>query len=145
MTWTYGGDPAGSILDALRFLLGDTDEDDQQLSDEELNYLLTENDDSVTAAGLSACRRMIAKYSRYVDQKTGDIDTKYSQRLGHYRTLLAMIREGLIPTPYAGGISKSDMEAVQDDEDRQGGQFAVGMQDYPTDIPSGSGGTGGVI
>lgn len=145
MTWTYSGDPSASELDELRFLLGDTDTTDQQLSDEEINYLLREHGDSVVAAGLAACRRLIAQYSRCVDQKTGDIDLKYSQRIAHYKDVMSMIREGLRPTPYAGGISISDIETVQDDDDRQGPIFALGMLDNPAEEPDRTGGTGGVL
>jgi len=146
LTFSYSGDPGASDLDALRFLIGDTDSADEQLTDEELSYLLTEHDDSVRHAGLSACRRLIAKYSRYVDQRTGDIDIKYSQRLAHLRGVIADIRQGLVPSVYAGGISKADIESVQEDDDRQGPVFALGMHDYPSDADTSStGGTGGVV
>jgi hypothetical protein len=146
VTFSYSGNPGASDLDALRFLIGDTDSADAQLTDEELSYLLTQHDDSVRHAGLSACRRLIAKYSRCVDQRTGDIDVKYSQRVSQLRSLMVDIREGLVPSVYAGGISKADIEAVQDDDDRQGPMFALGMLDYPSDADTSStGGTGGVV
>lgn len=148
MTWTYSGDPSASELDELRFLLGDTDTTDQQLSDEEILYLLQEHGDSVVTSAMAACRRLIAKYSRCIDIKTGDIDLKYSQRVSHLNLLMQTLREGLRPVPYAGGISKADIEAVQDDDDRQAPNFAIGMMDNPATEPDnfgGAGGTGGVI
>ena len=145
MTWSYSGDPGASSLDELRFILGDTDESDQQLSDEELLFLLREHGGSAPTAAIGACRRLVAKYTRCVDQKTGDIDIKYSSRVSQYEQLLAHLRAGLVPTPYAGGISKADIETVQDDDDRQGPIFALGMFDNPSDDPQQSGGTGGVI
>jgi len=147
MTWSYSGDPRTGEMDALRFLIGDTTEADAQFSDEELIYLLEQYDDSVRHAGLAACRRLIAKYSRCVDQRTGDIDVKYSQRLSQLHGLAASIREQMVPQLYAGGISKSDIETVQDDDDRQGPIFALGMADNPPadGSPSSTGGTGGVL
>lgn len=145
MTWTYTGDPCGSQLDAIRFAIGDTDSTDPLLTDEELNYLLKQSGGATQAAALSACRRLLAKFARCVDTRTGDIDVKYSQRIEHIKTQMEMIRQESVPTPYAGGIRVSDIENVQDDEDRQGPQFAIGMFDNPVDDPLPTGGTGGVI
>lgn len=147
MTWSYSGDPSSSDLDALRFLIGDTDTSDQQFSDEELNYLLDQTDDNVVAAALLAIDRLLIKYSRTPDQKTGDIDIKYSQRVEQLTKARASITAGLAPVPYAGGISVSDMESVRDDTDRAGPIFALGMTDNPTyeDCSEATGGTGGVI
>ena len=36
MAWTYGGDPAANARDAIRFLCGDTDTNDQLLNDAEV-------------------------------------------------------------------------------------------------------------
>ena len=33
MTWTYGGNPAASVIDAIRLEIGDTIEDEQLLQD----------------------------------------------------------------------------------------------------------------
>lgn len=150
MSFSYSGDPGASPLDELRFWIGDTDSTDAQLSDQEIKYLLRSNGDSVTAAALEGCRRLISKYSRYVDQKTGDIDIKYSQRISQLKISMDNIRAGMNPTPYTGGISKSDIETVQEDDDRQGPVFALGMMDNPRsntddDWGCGHGGTGGVL
>lgn len=39
MTYSYGGDPANSTKDAVRFLVGDTDSSEWFLSDEEIAWL----------------------------------------------------------------------------------------------------------
>jgi hypothetical protein len=38
--WTYSGDPATSDKDEVRFLMGDTDDDFQLMSDEEIAYVI---------------------------------------------------------------------------------------------------------
>ena len=38
--WTYSGDPTDSDRDAVRFEVGDTDENDRLLSDGEVTYCL---------------------------------------------------------------------------------------------------------
>ena len=42
MTWTYTADPTSSKKDAVRFLVGDTNDSDQLITDEEINWSLTE-------------------------------------------------------------------------------------------------------
>ena len=42
MTWTYTGDPNVSDRDKIRFLIGDTDTNDQLVNDEEIEWALTE-------------------------------------------------------------------------------------------------------
>ena len=42
MSWSYSGDPKNSPIDALRFLIGDTDISTQIMQNEELQYLIDE-------------------------------------------------------------------------------------------------------
>ena len=52
MTWTYSGDPATNARDAIRFLTGDTDTNDQLINDEEIawtNNQVTGSDTATTA------------------------------------------------------------------------------------------------
>jgi len=42
MSWSYSGDPSTSPIDALRFLISDTDESSPIMQDEELQFLITE-------------------------------------------------------------------------------------------------------
>jgi hypothetical protein len=129
VSWSYSGDPGASDLDEVRFLIGDTDTDDQQLSDEEINYLLTSTG-SVQAAALGAARSLWAKYSRMVDQKTGDIDIKYSQRKDAYAALIRQLQLGMLPVPYAGGISEDDKQVDEADSDVVQPAFTRGMMEY---------------
>jgi hypothetical protein len=141
MTWTYSGDPGASALDELRFLIGDTNTLDQQLTDEELNYLLGENSGDAKAAAPDAIGALITKYARLCDQTTGDISIKYSQRAQAYRDMLEDLTSagGLASiTPdnlYAGGISKSDKTSVEGDTDRVAPNFSLGMTDNPSALP----------
>ena len=131
MAWTYSGDPSSSERDELRFIIGDTDSSDQQFSDEELDYLLTEYG-SPLAAAVPAIEALIAKYSRYADQRTGDISISYSKRVDQYNDLLDTIKEKLATAdarPYCGGISISDREIDEDDDDRVAPAFDRGFMD----------------
>lgn len=95
MAWSYSGNPGASNLDEVRFLIQDTDTDDQLLSDAEINYLLTQwTFDSVVDAystAIAAVGILIAKASRAVEEskKVGDLslNVKTNVRLSQWQTL----------------------------------------------------------
>ena len=63
MTWTYSGDPATNARDSIRFLVGDTDTNDQLVSDEEIawtNSQVTGTDTATTDLYTVAYRVMLA-------------------------------------------------------------------------------------
>ncbi len=81
MTWTYSGDPGDSALDEVRFLIQDTDTDDQLLSDEELAYLLTSYQDPYSAA-VAAVVSLIGKASRSVEESKKVADLSLTRKAG---------------------------------------------------------------
>jgi hypothetical protein len=128
MTWTYSGDPASNARDAIRFLTGDTDTNDQLINDEEIawtNNQVTGSDTATTALYEVAYRVMIAiasKFSRLADQSVGDLKVDMFQKATNAREQAALLkqqalREGNTPTPYAGGISVSDKEIDEENSD----------------------------
>ena len=139
MTWTYGGDPDANARDAIRFLTGDTDTNDQLLSDEEIAWVNKEVTGSTAAttglydAAYRGCLTIAAKFSRLADQAVGDLRVSMSQKAKAYRDQAEVVkglaaREGNTPTPYAGGISIGDKDVDRDDSDRvdpwiRAGQF----------------------
>ncbi len=155
MAWTYGGDPSANARDAIRFLIGDTDTNDQLLNDDEIawvNNQVSGSDTALTAlysAGYRCCVIIASKFSRLADQSVGDMKVSMSQKAKAYRDqatdILALAgREGNVPTPYAGGITRADKEIDQDNSglvraffsrgqfvDRQDGGEAVLRQTPP--------------
>ena len=120
MTWTYGGDPSANSRDAVRFLIGDTDTADQQLTDAEIAYLVTA-EGGVSAAAVAAVRALLAKFARLVDKSVGDLSVSYSQRRDQYQALLGELKTRHAmrsATPFAGGISLAQKDSVEDDSDR---------------------------
>ena len=147
MAWTYSGDPSDSDRDWVRFRVGDTDSTDPQLTDGEIDSLVSD-EGSKEAAALAAVRAILAKYARLVDKSVGDLHLSYSQRQASYQALaerlerLYALRTAI---PFAGGISISGKETLEDDTDRvapfaKRGQFSQPGTD-PDDgtDPSGSG------
>jgi len=61
MSWSYDSSALEKALNWVRFRIGDTDTDDQQLSDEEIGALLAFYDDRYLAAADSA-RAIAAKF-----------------------------------------------------------------------------------
>ena len=129
MTWTYSGDPATNARDSIRFLVGDTDTNDQLVTDEEIawtNNQVTGSDTATTDLYTVAYRVMLAiasKFSRLANQAIGDMRVDLSQKADNARTQAEQLRvlagrENLVPVPYAGGISVTDKQIDRDNADR---------------------------
>lgn len=134
MTYTYDGNPAGSSLDAVRYLTGDTDDCDQQLQDEEIDYQLSV-DGSVTQAAASCCRVLAARYARKAtSKKVGDLALEWSDRSKTYLALAVELETrgaAIIVGGMAGGISRDAKAAAAADTDRTLPTFYRGMHDTP--------------
>lgn len=138
MAWTYTAVPFTASTqgkrDTVRFLVGDTDTTDQQLQDSEVDGLISAEVD-VYLAALAACGVLSARYSRRASKSVGNLSIQYSNISKQYAELRASIERQALrhnaPTPYAGGISQSDMEGDQGDDDLVQPNFTVGMDDNP--------------
>jgi hypothetical protein len=91
VSWSYDASPLTSNLDAVRFLVGDTDSADQQLQDEEITYLLTVGG-GVRMAAYKAAKALASKYARKIDRGVGDLRISYSQKYRQYLTLAEALR-----------------------------------------------------
>jgi hypothetical protein len=137
MTWTYSGDPASSALDAIRFLVGDTDTTDQLLSDEEIAWINYEQSgSSVSTTDLYysahyACHAIGAKLARLADTNIGDLRITLSQKAQGYRALatdlMVHANRQNAPIPYAGGISVSDKQIDLENSDLDRTYFKSGQ------------------
>lgn len=130
MSWTYEILLATS-RDKLRLLIGDTLSADQQFSDEELDWLLTENGDGLYRTAAAACRALATRYSRYADKWVGDLKILASQKARGY---LAMAQEldtksssmsWAVPT--AGGVYVAEKEAATENTALVQPEFSRGM------------------
>lgn len=116
----YTGNPSSNIVDRLRLEVGDIDELDEGLSDEVYRYIIIKNGDDITGdissnSIIQSLRYLVSKYANCVHEEAGDLEVwdtrhkQYSEMLDRY---LKDPRMGIIGghTPYAGGISNSDIE-----------------------------------
>lgn len=149
MTWSYSGDPDSSAIDGVRFLIGDTDTNDQLLANEEISWVNSQVSGSTTSTDslyTVAYRCMItiaSKFSRLADQSIGDMKVNMSQKAKGAREQAKELRrlaesEGGTPTPYAGGITISDKEIDLDNSDLVKPYFRSGQFANTTDWGAGT-------
>lgn len=132
MTWSYSGNPSASSKDAVRYMIGDTNTNNQLLSDEEIAYELTRS--NVYGAAALACNAIVAKLSRLVDTYLDrDIRANMSQAVRNYQTLaknLEFKARLAVAAPYCGGIGVADKETKELDESMVPPSFKVTMDEY---------------
>jgi hypothetical protein len=137
MTWTYSGNPGASSLDEVRFLIQDTDTDDQLLSNEELNYLLASYEDPYSAA-VAAVVSLIGKASRSEEEskKVGDLSLtrKAGARLAQWEALKRHLeaerfrRYPAAPVANPNALLPTDIGVVEG----EGTDYVVGQMDNRT-------------
>ena len=137
MTWTYSGNPSSSAVDAIRFLIGDTDSTDPLLSNEEISWVNLEQTGSATStadlytSAYYACQAIGAKLSRLADKSIGDLSVSLSQKAVAFRELAkdlqAHANRQSAPIPYAGGLTYSDKEIDTENYDSVRPYFRSGQ------------------
>lgn len=136
MTFTFNED-LSTDKDLVRFQLGDTDSEDQLISDEMIAALLTK-EGSVNGAAISACRYLIAKFSREVDSSIESISVSASQKVAQFKNLVLDLQRnrggGLAVA--TTGITRTQIAEGREDTDRIPPAFDVRMNDI---IPGGEG------
>src|SRR5882724_9195103 len=104
MGWTYGANPGGSTLDAVRLMIGDTDTTDQLLQDSEVTYFINQSA-SLPYAAWKACYAIASKFARQGSKAVGQLRLDLSNVAKQYRDMgddwKAQALSGA--TVYAGG------------------------------------------
>jgi len=121
MAWSYSGNPSSSPLDELRFKIGDTDPAAPIFSDEELEYILTNNGGNMMASCTQCVQAAIAKYGRLKDEVVGGLQAKYQQIYENYQRMWQDIMNGTsifganLVNVFAGGLLIDDKLSQYDD------------------------------
>lgn len=139
MTWSYTENPADSPKDAVRFHSGDVLREDQQRSNEEIAYALSEAGDDVYLAAALICDSLARQYARYADKSVGNERESLSQRSTSYADRAAELRaraasgggvSGVVAAlPFVGGVSASRLDAAAADTDLIPSAFRPGQFD----------------
>tara|TARA_Y100000310_G_scaffold212376_1_gene213214 strand:+ start:2713 stop:3177 length:465 start_codon:yes stop_codon:yes gene_type:complete len=135
MTWSYSGDPSASDNDAVRFLIGDTDTTDQQIQDEEIAWALSERGDQVYYGAARCAELLGAENAKLTTKSVGDLNIQYGQRADQFYSLASRLERMALshhpPVPFAGGTSRADAIARDEDTDRVMPAMEKGMHDNP--------------
>lgn len=116
MTWTYGNSPVASggtyNLDLIRLLIGDTDTNHQLLTDEELDFFISQQSNYYLAAAM-AVDSLVAKFAPSTQERLGDWEGAYQQRYDHFVALARELRRKAARQlrMWAGGIQPTEPEA----------------------------------
>ena len=134
MAWSY--DPtdldtttASGRLNTVRLLVGDTETLDQQAQNEEITFALSENNNNVYYSAGWVARTISSQYARKVNTSLdGALKADYSDLMKHYSTLADNLEyqgktSGAAVGVLAGGITKSNIEAVRANTNRVEGSF----------------------
>lgn len=151
MTWTYTS-PLTSRKDEVRFLIGDTnaDEDEQLLQDEEIDYSLAlysvptdviNLDTTVTIdrtrqplmAAVICAEAIWSRFQRQANEQLPPVNFEYADRAKNYRVLVDDLRMKAIVrgqlTPFVGGMDILDKVINREDESRVEPEFRKHMND----------------
>jgi len=133
MTWTYGHNPTASTRDGVRFLVGDTDEDEQLVQDEVIAWALTLHSDDINASAVDVARGIAAKFaSEATKLQIGRVREEYTDRAAAFAARATEIETNSSVSaagPVAPQISLSDRETAFEDTDRADTQFKLGQMD----------------
>ena len=135
MTFTYNSASIGTNLVKVRLRLGDTNSDDALLTDEEINHYLDVAEDDLPTAAVMACRAIVAKFARVVNDSAAGINSSKTSKFSQYRDLLRELEEEVrsrgAAQPFVGGISIDREDDADDDTDLRRNSFEIGMTDTP--------------
>lgn len=137
MAWTY--DPtnldestAEGRKNVVRLLIGDTNENDQQMQDEEIFFALESNNDDVYLAAIWCCSTLSAQYARKVNSEIeGTLKAEYSDISKAYNTLgktLTKTRNrlgGKLGSKFLG-TKVSEVKSAREDTNRVPSDFQKG-------------------
>ena len=141
--WSYdaenlGTDTESQRLNSVRFLVGDTDINDQQALDSEIAFALDQTGSNIYYAASYVANAIAAKYSRRVTvDLDGALQAEYSDLAKQYRVLSSQLRQdgqrfsGTAFNLYAGGISISDINTNRKNPDRPQPAFRKDRFDNP--------------
>lgn len=126
----YTGDPQNNPVDRIRLNVGDIWDDIEYLTDADYQYFLDAANGNENRATMDAVRAILFKLTRMTRERTGDIEVYGGDWFSNYMKALQLILKDpniaiSLAVPYAGGISRSDMQANRCDPDNF--QIGIGM------------------
>ena len=113
---------APTLIEQVRLNVGDTDAEFQILPDDTYQWLLDKYSNNVNRSSLDAAKFILFELTKFpTRERTGQIEV-WNEWVNAYRKALELFIKDpnlttMVPMPYAGGISKSDMKANDSSDD----------------------------
>lgn len=138
MAWNYSGNPAASDLDQVRFLVGDTDSTDPLVQDAEITFAIDAQATLELAAAM-VLRALAAKFSRQASWRVGDVAATnvaavakaFKDRADELDPEGVTLGDSNLAAPSFGGLTISEKETLDADEDAVQPIFKKGLNDIP--------------
>lgn len=129
----YTNSPATSVIDRLRLNVGDI-HSVEILDDETYTYYYNKNEQNERRATRDLFTVLLFALSRYTHEKAGQIEVWGSDYFRNYldAVKLAITNpsiDSITAMPFAGGISRSDMDTRASDTDAVDKPFYMGCTD----------------
>jgi len=105
VSWTYTDNPQSCPRDALRFKVGDTNEEDPLLTDAQCDFLLNDYSGDILQAAIEACRSLAAKFAAAKPCSVGEMENPPTERAKVFLTLADSLR--------------AEAEAEEDEEEEE--------------------------
>jgi hypothetical protein len=129
----YTNSPATSATDRLRLNVGDI-YSVEILDDETYTYYLTKNENNERRATRDLFTVLLFALSRYTQERAGQLEV-YGQQ--YFQNYLAAVKlaitnpsiDSITAMPFAGGISRTDMDERASDTDAVDKPFYMGCTD----------------
>lgn len=119
MTWTYAGN-FSLTRDQIRWLVGDTDTNDQLATDEEMAFAVAQ-DSNVYRAAASVARAIALKVGQRLTVSAGGTGIDADEQFKHWMELAGSLEARAVTSGvagFAGGLSRSGKDAANADADR---------------------------
>lgn len=135
MAWTYDA-ALGTDKDRVRFLIQDNNSARQLFQDEEIDWVLSAEDNMFTAAA-TLCEQLVTRAAGVKSKKISEFTIVYDTSV--YRELASSLRArgAFNQVPYAGGISTADKTAQQNDPDWVQPKMSRRLHDNPETVETG--------
>jgi len=97
----------------VRFLIPDNNILTAELQDDEIDYLLDERGDDVTAATIDACMQLSRRYAQLVSFKADGLSMQHSQRAKQYAERADALAGDAAGGIVSAGLNRQDGYAVE--------------------------------
>lgn len=130
--FSYGGDPSASDIDAVRFLVGDTNADRPLLDDREVEFAISQEPDP-NLAGAILAEHLFGLFSAKGNIKVGPVSKDYSKVAEMFKKKADQLREAACRSalPSFPATHHSTKDVLDENTDLVRPNFLVGLSDNP--------------